>query len=138
MTLTAQIYDRLSSLVVSSGWRRGKGAPPPAPDALIEAARTLPGLQSETRGMAVAAEILAGYAALDDLGKRAFFEGLRDGFDPDHAALTKAARWQMLGPTGSLNSLRAISMPRPTAVRRSTLEPISRQAGWPLLRSSRT
>mgnify|MGYP005829830163 CR=1 FL=1 len=112
MTLTAQLYDRLSSLVVSSGWRRGKGTPPPAPDALIGAARALTELQSETRGMAVAADILAGYAALDDPEKRIFFEGLRDGFDPDHAALARAAKvWLDKGSPADLEALSRLAEP---------------------------
>ena len=125
MTLTAQIYDRLSSLVVSSGWRRGKGAPAPAPDTLIEAARALPGLRSETRGMAVAADILAGYGALDDAGKRAFFDGLRDGFDPDHAALAKAARvWLDNGTPADLETLsRRAEPPRQELLRRLNMAP---------------
>ncbi|MDP0928390.1 malonyl-CoA decarboxylase [Paracoccus onubensis] len=91
MNLTSQIYDRLSNLVVNTGWGR-KDAAPPRPETLIEAARKLPGLRSETRVMAQAAELLAGYAILDDAGKLSFFESLRDGFDPDPDALAGAAR----------------------------------------------
>ncbi|MCQ0970218.1 malonyl-CoA decarboxylase [Paracoccus sp. TK19116] len=125
MTLTAQIVDRLSSLVVGSGWRRGKPAPSTAPEALIEAARALPGLHSETRVGAVAAEILAGYGALDDDAKRAFFAGLRDHFDPDHGALAKAARrWLDNGGPGDLESLsRMAEPPRQELLRRLNTAP---------------
>ena len=125
MTLTAQLYDRLSSLVVSSGWRRGKGAPRLTPEALIEAAQRLPVLQSETRGMAVAADILAAYAALDDDGKRIFFAGLRDGFDPDHAALTKAVRtWLDRKDPADLEALtRLAEPPRQELLRRLNMAP---------------
>lgn len=91
MTLTAQIYDRLTSLAASSGWRRARAAPPPVIEAVIAAAHALPDLRSETRGMTLAADVLAGYASLDRDGKLQFFRALRDGFDPDPDALSAAA-----------------------------------------------
>lgn len=124
MTLTAQIYDRLSSLVVSSSWRRGKEAAP-KPEALIESARVLPGLRSETRVMAMAAEVLDGYAALDDAGKRVFFDALRDGFDPDPEALARAARAYLdIGDPAALENLsRLAEPPRQELLRRLNMAP---------------
>lgn len=124
MTLTAQIYDRLSTLVVSSGWRRGKEAAP-KPEALIESARALPGLRSEMRVMALAVEVLDGYAALDDAGKQVFFEALRDGFDPDPEALAGAARAYLdVGDPTTLETLsRLAEPPRQELLRRLNMAP---------------
>lgn len=125
MTITAQIYDRLSGLVANTGWRRGKDSPRLTPATLIDTAATLPGLRSETRGVALAAEILDAYAALDDNGKRAFFAGLRDGFDPDHDALAKAARAYLAdGDATALETLsRLAEPPRQELLRRLNMAP---------------
>lgn len=125
MTLTAQLYDRLSSLVAGQGWRRGRDAPAIGPAPLVEAARALPGLRSETRVMAVAADILTGYAGLDDDDKRAFFAALRDGFDPDTKALSKAAQsWLKTGDSASLEALsRLAEPPRQELLRRLNMAP---------------
>lgn len=124
MTLTAQIYDRLSTLVVSSGWRRGR-EDAPKPEALIEFARALPGLRSEMRVMALAVEVLDGYAALDDAGKQVFFEALRDGFDPDPEALASAARAYVdVGDPVTLETLsRLAEPPRQELLRRLNMAP---------------
>lgn len=125
MTLTTQIYDRLSSLVAGSARRRGRAVPGSAPEALIEAARALPGLRSETRVMSVAADILAGYCALDDAGKRTFFAALRDDFDPDREALAGAARdWLDRNDAVSLEALtRLAEPPRQELLRRLNMAP---------------
>ncbi|MCF3975060.1 malonyl-CoA decarboxylase [Paracoccus salsus] len=125
MTLTAQLYDRLSSLVVNTGWRRGRDAGPSIPKDLIQIARSLPGLRSETRGMAVAADVLDAYAVLDDRGKRTFFEGMRDGFDPEQEALARAAEtWLKSRDPGDLESLsRLAEPPRQELLRRLNMAP---------------
>nr|WP_246448823.1 malonyl-CoA decarboxylase [Paracoccus amoyensis] len=123
--MTAQIYDRLSSLVVSSGWRRGRAAPAPTPDVLIEEARLLVGLNSEPRVMVAASDVLNGYDALDDSGKRAFFDGLRDGFDPPADALAQAAQdWLKARDPDALEALsRAAEPPRQELLRRLNMAP---------------
>lgn len=125
MTLTAQIYDRLSSLVVSSGWRRGRAVPAPTPDALIEEARLLANLNSEPRVIVAASDVLNGYGALDDAGKRAFFDGLRDGFDPPADALAQAAQnWLKARDPDALEALsRAAEPPRQELLRRLNMAP---------------
>lgn len=125
MTLTGQLYDRLSSLVVSTGWRRGRADPAPSPEALIVEARRLPALRSETRMMTVAAQLLDTYGTMDDAGKMAFFAGLRDGFDPDHDALARAARiWLQAGDPGALEDLsRLAEPPRQELLRRLNMAP---------------
>lgn len=119
MNLTSQIYDRLSNLVVNSGWGR-RDAAPPRPETLIGAARKLPGLRSETRVMAQAAELLEDYAVLDDAGKLEFFKALRDGFDPDHDALAEAARQYLddANPTRLETLSRQAEPPRQELLRR--------------------
>lgn len=94
-TKPARLYDRLSSLVDLSGWRQrrggqGEGAGPLARLRIL--ARDLPGMRSETRALAAAAELLDLYGRLDAEGRLAFFRLLRDDFDPDRQALTAAAR----------------------------------------------
>ena len=125
MTLTAQLYDRLSSLVVSSGWRRGRATPAPTPAALIEEAHLLAKLNSEPRVMVAASEVLSGYGTLDDAGKRAFFEGLRDGFDPPADSLARAAEnWLKDRDPDALEALsRAAEPPRQELLRRLNMAP---------------
>lgn len=96
MIQPARLYDRLSSLVDFNARRRrgaADGALPADPlERLAAQARALPEMKSETRALALAAAMLEGYGALDEGQRRAFFAGLRDGFDPDRAALAEAAR----------------------------------------------
>lgn len=85
----------------------------------------MPGLRSETRVMSVAADILAGYCALDDAGKRTFFAALRDDFDPDREALAGAARdWLDRNDAVSLEALtRLAEPPRQELLRRLNMAP---------------
>lgn len=124
MNLTSQIYDRLSNLVVSSGWGRKDGTPP-RPEAVIETARTLSGLRSETRIMMQAVELLERYAQLEDAGKMQFFEVLRDEFDPDQEALAEAARAYLDKPDPARleNLSRLAEPPRQELLRRLNMTP---------------
>ncbi|MFS4436672.1 malonyl-CoA decarboxylase [Paracoccaceae bacterium GXU_MW_L88] len=125
-TLTTQIYDRLNTLVGNHSWPWARGeAAPPKPSALIEKARELQRLHSETRMITLAAEILDGYGAMADEGKLAFFEGLRDGFDPHGEALATAAqRWLEAQDPDTLEDLsRAAEPPRQELLRRLNMAP---------------
>lgn len=72
-----------------------------------------------------ASDVLNGYGALDDAGKRAFFDGLRDGFDPPADALAQAAQnWLKARDPDALEALsRAAEPPRQELLRRLNMAP---------------
>ncbi|MRX50143.1 decarboxylase [Paracoccus sp. S-4012] len=120
----ARLYDRLSSLVDSSAWLLRRPGPAPVAD-LSALMAELPRTRSETRALALAAQVLEGYGRLDAGGRRDFFRALRDGFDPDRATLEAAARAWLEDPTpATLEALSRVSEPpRQELLRRLNMAP---------------
>ncbi|HRO15949.1 MAG TPA: malonyl-CoA decarboxylase family protein, partial [Paracoccus sp. (in: a-proteobacteria)] len=118
----------MSSLVDLSGWRQRRSDPDEGAGPLARLrilARDLPGMRSETRALAAAAELLDLYGRLDEAGRLEFFRLLRDDFDPDPQALTAAARAyaEDPGPANLERLTRLSEPPRQELLRRLNAAP---------------
>lgn len=102
MTATGFFADLLATLLE----RRPRSEARAAARPLDEACRALLSGRGEVSGASLAHEILAGYRALPDVGKRAFFVHLAEGLDIDPDALAAAAA--RYGASRDPDSLRAV------------------------------
>jgi len=84
-SLLASVMERGARLI---DWR---GAEHPTPEALAGHCADLLSSKGEATGVALAARILEGYGQLDNDGRRAFFDYLGTGYDPDPEAVAAAA-----------------------------------------------
>ena len=83
--LLGSIAERGRAIIESSAER------PPAPESLESLCRSLLSTRGEASGTALASAIVTAYAALDEGGRLAFFELLKDAFGPDRERLEAAA-----------------------------------------------
>jgi malonyl-CoA decarboxylase len=107
--LLATISERGRSLLRRGDATDGKS------DALdlIELCRALLSGRGEASGTAMAREVLDRYHALDDAGRRAFFEALARDFGPDPDKLAEAIKvWQAHPGDGNGSNLHFASEPR--------------------------
>jgi len=120
------LIDRTRRMI--AGGRERKVLPRPGgagPERLLDLARALLGERSQSSGVSLAKDILKLYAALNDTGKTAFFDGLARGFGPDPAAIESAwAAYQAApGPRALAAVTEAAEPPRQELLRRLNQAP---------------
>lgn len=104
--LLATVGERASRLVGLAPKRRGEVDP-------MALAEDLVSHRGEASGVAIAAEVLARYAAMDRDGKIAFLRGLAEGFGPDEERLARAVEaWRMTPTPRAVSELHLAAEPR--------------------------
>lgn len=108
--------------IIDLAWARGEAQSAPGLGRLCQ--QLIQGA-GEASNIALAAEVLDGYAALDKDGKIAFFEALVEGFGPPRDALLEAARLYVEDPsiTHERRLSRAAEPVRHELIRRLNLAP---------------
>lgn len=92
---------------------RGGPAVPEGPDALIDLCEALLSGCGEATGMAIARDILQGYATLDDAGRLSFFQALASRFGADAERFRQALEaWQADPSDDQASALHFASEPR--------------------------
>ena len=115
--LLSTVLERGARLVDFSGETDGDG--------LVRLCRDLMSARGEASGVALAADILGKYRALDDAGRLAFFRHLAADYNPEGAAVLKAAQAYAEAPDpGAMSDLfDAVEPPRQELLRRLNLTP---------------
>ncbi len=106
--LLLSVSERGRALLDRSG-----PAVPEGPDALIDLCEALLSGRGEATGMAIARDILQGYAALDDAGRLSFFQALASRFGADAERFRQALEaWQADPSDDQASALHFASEPR--------------------------
>src|SRR5438270_42986 len=93
--LLASVAERGRSMLKIKPWPRDADE---SVDQLVEDCRALVEGRGEASGVALAAEVMARYRALDPSDHAAFFTALADNFGPDHDRMRDAvAKFQSEG-----------------------------------------
>lgn len=124
MSRTTALGDLLST-VLERGARLVDFSGETDDDGLVRLCRDLMSARGEASGVALAAEILGKYQALDDDGRLAFFRHLAADYNPEGAAVLKAAQAYAEAPDpGAMSDLfDAVEPPRQELLRRLNLTP---------------
>ena len=106
--LLATISDRGRTLLRLKSWPQDATG---RAGSLIDLCRALLTGRGEASGVAIAAEVLARYRALDPVGRVAFFAALAEDFGPDRDRLAKAIEsWRAAGQDAPAHDARAADL----------------------------
>lgn len=124
MARTTALADLLST-VLERGARMVDFSGETDGDGLVRLCRDLMSARGEASGVALAADILGKYQALDDDGRLAFFRHLAADYNPEGEAVLKAAQAYAETPDpGAMSDLfDAVEPPRQELLRRLNLAP---------------